>query len=436
MTGYLKQFVNLIKSGLFQRTFVYTMSTAINAGVAFLLLPILTRYLTPYDYGIVEMYLVISLLLAAVLPMGGDVLLSKEYFSLGSPARERYMGNVVGMIYLNGAIIFIMVFVVGIFSDILPRILKIENTVIMLAIFGGIASTITSLVTTIFQLEKKAKQFAIFVNSRSFADLTLSLMLVLVMGLKWQGRIAGILTSTVLFMLLAFIVFKKRSIRNTFPKEYGRQMVIMGAPIVIALVTGSALEAVSKLIISNATGLESTGLYSVALRFGMIVMVLEAAFSRAWLPFFFEKINANSINARLQIVRVTYIYIIILTMFSLLYGYYAKYLLYFVVDKRYHAAGQFILLISLAYCFDGIWKMFIGYLINAGKTRIYSAIVALVAVGNAGATYFFLNRFGLIGVAWAMLVSFAFGTILTIVFATRCNRMPWFSRSLVGINRP
>jgi len=50
MIGRLKQSV------LFKNTFIYTLLQLINSGIPFLLLPVLTRYLTPEDYGMIATY--------------------------------------------------------------------------------------------------------------------------------------------------------------------------------------------------------------------------------------------------------------------------------------------------------------------------------------------------------------------------------------------
>src|SRR3989344_4862395 len=43
-------------SSLFKSAFIYGVSSAINGAIPFLLLPILTRFLNPADYGIVTVF--------------------------------------------------------------------------------------------------------------------------------------------------------------------------------------------------------------------------------------------------------------------------------------------------------------------------------------------------------------------------------------------
>ena len=96
-----------------------------------------------------------------------------------------------------------------------------------------------------------------------------------------------------------------------------------------------------------------------------------------------------------------------------------------MVDERFFGAAQFICLISIAYCFDGIWKMFLGYIIFLGHMKTYSMITIITALIQVMLNYLMINAFGLIGAAWATCVSMAIGALITIIIATATYKMPW-----------
>ena len=438
MSNLLRSLHGILSSGLFKRTFTYTFSGSFNALVAFLLLPVLTRYLSPYDYGVVETFMVIVACLTGVVMLGGNTLLSKEYFNNSDIEIRHYAGNILGMTLLCSAIILILCFIVASFSEIFPGLIKISNFLMLLAVIIACFNAITALLTTLFQLQKKAVSYAIFLNSKTIADITISLFLIIVVGLKWQGRIAGVSTGSLIFLVIALVIFRSNGIGFKFPTRYGKQILLLGLPLILAHVTGWVNQAIDKLMINNLIGVESTGLYSVGYRFGMVVLMIETAFSRAWLPFFYETINKNNRADDLKIVKVTYIYLAGLIVFSISFGLLGKHLLYFMVDKNFVPAGQFIFLISMAYCFDGIWKMFIGYLIHKGRTKTYSYIILVSAIVNIVLNYMLLQKIGLLGAAWATFISFGVGAILTIFAGCRNHPMPWFSFALfrrqVGCN--
>lgn len=421
----IKLFSEKLHSGLFKRTFVYTFSASLNALIAFLLLPLLTRYLSPYDYGIVETFIAFSSFLTSIVIMGGNTLLSKDYFNFDHSVRKNYIGNILSIIFITFIFLFVLVSIFSFSSNFLSNLLKISNILILLAVMFSFTNAINVMVLTLFQLEEKAKNFAMFINSKTFVEITISIFLIVALGMKWEGRIAGMLIGGLLFFGVSIVICRTRDINFMFSIHHAKNILLLGIPLVFAQLSGMTNEIIGKIMINNIIDVSSTGLYSVGYRFGMVVMIVETSFSRAWLPFFFKNIKENKYKNNLKIVKATYTYIIGLIVFAILFGIFAKYLLYIMIDKRFFAAGQFIFLISMAYCFDGIWKMFIGYLIHKGKTRTYSFIVFISASVNIVLTYILLKRIGLIGAAWATFISFGIGAALTLIVGIRSHPMPW-----------
>lgn len=421
----------ILTTGLFKRTSVYTFSASFNALVAFLLLPVLTRYLSPYDFGIIETFIAVTACLTCIIIIGGNTLLAKEYFNLSNQERETYISNILGLIVLSSVLLFTIFLLTTLTSDFWLKYVKLSNTLIILSIGVSLSSAFSVIVLTLFQLEKNSKLYALFVNTKIIVDITISLLLIIVYGLTWQGRIAGISSSAFLFFGIGFLVFKKRNIKASLPLKYGKRILMLGLPLIVAQIAGWINQMVDRLMINNFIDVESTGLYSVGYRFGMIIMIIATAFGRAWLPFFYENVSKNTIENNVKIVKATYIYLVSLIVLALIFGYTGKYLLYILVDEKFHSAGDYIFLISMAYCFQGIWIIFNEYLIFNEKTAIYSYIVVVSGAINISLNYILLKKIGVIGAAWATFVSFGVCAMLSIIGGIICHPMPW----LLGVSR-
>jgi O-antigen/teichoic acid export membrane protein len=419
----IREVLYVLKSGLFKRTFIYTFSSSFATLVSFLLLPILTRYLSQYDYGIIATFSAVTACLTGVIGMGSNVLLSRNYFKLEVEERKKYIANILELIFLNSLFI-LSIFLL--FSNFFLNIIKFNKTLLFLVILVSFGSMICAILLTLFQLEKNAVEYAIFSNSNTLISIGISLFLILVVGLKWEGRIIGITLSNLFFLFITIFIFKKKKIVVNFSKKYFKELIFLGSPLIAAHISGWANSVIDRLMINILINIEATGLYDIGYKFGMVIMMIEVAFSKAWLPFFYEKIEGNKKIDRLKIVKVTYIYSAGLFVFTLFYAFFGKYLLYLMVDRKFYAAGEFIFLISMAYCFDGIAKLFTGYIIYEGRTKMYTFIIALSAGVNVILNYILLNRIGLIGAAWATFISFGVQLILTITLANKYHPMPWF----------
>lgn len=420
---------DILKSGLFKRTVVYTFSSSFASLVSFLLLPILTRYLSQYDYGVIATFVAVTACITGIIGVGSNTLLCKDYFGLEPEERKIYLANILEVIFIN-SILILGIFLI--FGNFFSNLIKFNKTLLLLVVLVSCTSMICTILLALFQLEKSAIKYAIFSNSKALVDIGLSLFLILVVGLKWEGRIGGITLSALLFFAISILIFKRRKIELTFSEKYFKELLFLGSPLIVSHVSGWANNMIDRLMINNLVNIEATGLYSVGYKFGMVIMILEVAFGRAWLPYFYEKIEGNKEIDKLKIVRATYIFITGSIIFSVLFGIFGKYLLYFMVDKKFYAAGQFVFLITMAYCFEGIRSIFSGYLICEGRTKIYSGIVGIAAIVNIVLNYILLQKIGLVGAAWATFVSFAVGAILTIIVGSKSHPMPWFSLRSLG----
>jgi len=420
----LREVFDILKSGLFKRTFIYTFSSSFSALVSFLLLPIFTRYLSQYDYGIISTFGAVTGCLSGIIGMGGTTLLSRKYFGLDPEERKVYVANILELIIINSLFV-LCIFII--FNNFFSNLINLNRLLLLLAIILSGGSMICAVLLTVYQLKKQATKFAIFLNSRAIINIGVSLFFILIMGLKWEGRIGGIASSTLLFLVITFFVFKKEKVVLTFSRKYFKELVFLGSPLIIAYISGWANDMIDRLMISSLITVEATGLYSVGYKFGMVIMMIASAFSRAWMPYFYKKIVGNKYLDKLKIVRATYIFTAALIIFSLFYVYFSKYIFYIMVDKKFYAADKFIFLIVIAYCFNGIQKLFNGYLIYSGRIKLYSYIVSFSAGVNIILNYILLKRIGIIGAAWATFISFAIELVLVIIAAVKCCPMPWFS---------
>ncbi|MBI4863767.1 MAG: hypothetical protein HY815_26425 [Candidatus Riflebacteria bacterium] len=78
---------------VFRATAVYCVSRVINGAIPFLLLPIMTRYLTPFDYGVLSMF---GVLVAVALPLVTLSLhgaVGVRYFDGDRAGLPNYVGN-------------------------------------------------------------------------------------------------------------------------------------------------------------------------------------------------------------------------------------------------------------------------------------------------------------------------------------------------------
>ncbi len=393
----------------------------LNASIAFILLPVLTTYLSPSEYGLIEILLTVSACVTAVTLYGGNTVLSKFYY------RDGYENTILGLVLLQTTF---WSFTVGLLllvttPDFVSSVLNVPSIIVIVGLFVGVSNAYSQIYLTICQLLKDAKKFALFVNSKTVAELVLALIFVVTLNQNWAGRAGSILAVSVLFGLIAVLSLVKR--KPTFKVDSDAVNISLrdGFPLMLTQLVSWGLVMIDKLMINSFLGSAQTGLYAVAFRFGMVIMLIETAFSRAWLPFFYRKMNDNRLKSRLAIVYATYIYSVVLLAITFVFVLLSKYVYFWVIDDAYHSAAQYIPWVACAYFFSGIWKLFTGYLIHSNRTDVYTRIIVAITALNIILNLMLIPNFGVIGAVWAMFISFFSGFMVTVIFSTKTCSMPW-----------
>jgi len=159
--------------------FEYLIANTLNAGVPFLLLPVLTRYLTPSDYGNVAMFQALNAIFMTVTGFGLRVPLLRM-LSISTSGRANYMTSVLSLV---GATTLFAAIVAALFHTYLMKITNLSPVWVGLAIVSAGAGTVFQLYLTVLQADGKAKRYGAYLNSNSLINLGLSVLLVVLFHL-------------------------------------------------------------------------------------------------------------------------------------------------------------------------------------------------------------------------------------------------------------
>jgi len=92
---------HIFKHKLFKNTFIYTGTNVINKAIPFFLLPIMTRYLTPTDYGIVATFGVLLAIMTVFVGLSMNGAINVNFFKLNKEELKEYIGNVFSILFFS-----------------------------------------------------------------------------------------------------------------------------------------------------------------------------------------------------------------------------------------------------------------------------------------------------------------------------------------------
>lgn len=419
----MKEFIKrILTNNLFHSVGLYTIATVMNKAMPFFLLPIMTRYLRPADYGIVAMF---EVLVGFFFPFIGLSI-------LGAITRQYFEKKVDIAIYATNCIyilIFstiIVSFITYLLSEHISAISSFPIEWLWVVIMISFFSFIVQIVLIFWRVCIKPIYYGIFTILHSALNVSLSIWLVVVLNYGWEGRILALLYSMIVFAIIAIMVlWKEKWIKFSFNKSYIKNALIFGLPLIPHIFGSKAITMTDRFLITNMIGLADTGIYSVGYKIGSIVNILATSFVFAWSPWFYGKLKENSIESRYQIIKYTYFFFGAIIFFALIFSLCAPILLKFLVGNAFLAATKYVSWIAIGYAFNAMYYVVSCYIFYLQKTYYLSLMTFFSVLLNFVFTYLLILKNGTIGAAQATFISYVVKFLLTWAIVFRLYKMPW-----------
>jgi O-antigen/teichoic acid export membrane protein len=410
---------------LLKNTLIYTFSSILSAGIPFLLVPILTRYLSPEQYGQIAMFTIFLTALTAVVGLSVDGAANRRFFdqNVTCDQLKRFNGNCF-FILLTSTVLasFILLFV----DAHLAHFLGIPSSWVYLGILSVFCSFILKLRLGQLQVRGKAKSYGFFQVVNSFVVLILSILFVVSLDLGGAGRIYSIVLTSV---LVSFMSFYSLVNDKLFKFEYClqdiKQALSFGVPLIPHVLGAFLLLSADKFVINKELGLEMTGIYMVAFSLGSALNIIFSGINSAFTPWLFGQLKEDDEVKKRDIVKKTYLYFIFLIFLSLFTFIVAPPILKLIVGEKFHQAAEVLPLIIVGQVFLGMYFMVTNYIFYVKKTKYLSYVTISSGAINIGLLLLFIPIYGIYGAALSFLIANLIQFLFTWLVSARVCSMPW-----------
>ena len=107
-----QRIIQISKSSILKSFSIYGGTTLINAAIPFLIVPILTRYMSTADYGYAAMFIVLCSFISPIIGFSTSGAISRQYYSMQKIKLDIYIGNcfILGLISLLPVSLFFLFF--------------------------------------------------------------------------------------------------------------------------------------------------------------------------------------------------------------------------------------------------------------------------------------------------------------------------------------
>ena len=385
---------------LIKNSLIYLSSEILNKSIPFLLLPIITKYLTPVEYGIYGMYQVMLAFLTPFVSISLDIHITRNFFKVSKDEIKKILNSIILILTLNVLLALVLIFFVSIFFH---NPLGIPNKTLYIIPLIIYAQTINVFNLTILRNEEKAFKYGLFQFMITIINFGLVLILLFFFNEKWLSLVYGMLFSN---LIVSFFSFKRlqEEFKLNFKSFYPfKKIYVISLPLIFHLIGGSIIFLSDRIFIQQMLGLKEVGLYSVGNRLGSVALIVINAIVMAITPWMYKNLASKSFN-----LRNIYFIMVLFFILGILIWQFLLIIFPYLIDKKYSYAKLFIIWFSLAFVFRGWYQLFYNMIVHFGKTKVFLYITTSAALLNLILDYVLIKYEGAIGAAQATCFSFLF----------------------------
>lgn len=416
MSGQLKQ--------VGRHTLVYTAGIIIGKVASFVMLPVYTRYLSPADYGVLELLGmtidVIGMITSVGIVAGVFKFYSEESEQAGKNAVISTAAlSAVGLAMLTSLMGIIMAPLLSrlIFEgDGYPLYMRLFFLVYFLQTFEYVPFLL-------IRAENRSVLFVAVNVTKLVLTLSLNILFVVYLRMGIQGVLIGnIIATTATAITLS--VYMVRRVGLGFSTHQFRRMLRFGSSIVLWGLASFVLVFSDRFFLNYYTNTAIVGIYSLAYKFAFVVSVLAyTPFETVWTAQRFEV--AKQPDAQAVFARVFLYMNVVLGAIALVLCLYIREFLLLMSSRAFLPAYQLVPLLTAAqviFIWAAYWNT--GIYIS-GKTKVMATgsiyLVAITLLFNL----LLIPRFGAFGAAYATIVAYTARFFWIYYFSQRYYPIPF-----------
>jgi O-antigen/teichoic acid export membrane protein len=403
---------------------IYLGANILNAAIPFLLLPLLTRVLTPADYGTVAMFGIVLSVMGAFTGLSVHGAIGIRYFQLEKEVLAEYIGTCVGILVVTTSILFLIVAVCG---SWLARVSGVPSDWLLVAVIFSGFQFLGNIRLSLWQVSGQAKKYAFFQVSQSLTNAACSLALISIAGLAWEGRVIGQLCAVGVFGVVGLWWILKDELLKVSKnwRAHCNDALNFGVPLIPHAIGGLVISTAGQFLVTNMFGIFETGLYVVGVQFGAALGILADAFVKSYAPWLYERLKDESDASRLFIVGITYCIFIFFLLISVASCVGVFYMFPYLIGNAFLPAKFLVIFFIFGNAFIGMYYAVAGFFFFTSKTKFVSLVTVTSGVISIFLMWYLGAKLGVDGVAIGYLLSQMIMFILAWAASNLVFPLPW-----------
>ena len=408
---------------------VYGLGSVLVRGLAFILLPLYTRYLSPAEYGIVALTVTCTVVLGLLYPLGLRGAVSRTYYEGGTvEERKERVGTLWIAMILSAAVMALLLDRVGpsLTATLLPEVPF--HPYLRLAVWTAFLGVLGLTPLVLLQAQERPLAFVLLTLWTALTTTAVTVWLV-VKGGGAEGYLRGALIGAGL-AAIPYLALTFGQIRPVFRMSVLMPALAFGLPLVPHALAGWALEMSDRAILTRLVPLHDVGVYSLGYQLGAAMGLVTTAFNAAWVPFLFGTLKDEGETAHPKLARLVTYYAVVLCFIGLGWSLLVEHAITLIAGPEFREAYRITPWVVGGYLFGGLYLIPTNFLFWRRQTRIIPLVTLAAGGANVGLNLWLVPRYGAMAAAWSTLAAYAILLVLTWRSAERLYPFPYEYRRL------
>lgn len=389
---------------------IYGLSNGLKSLVPFIMLPILTTYISAEGVGLLSLVETSILFLTPIIFLNIEAGVGVEYFKLDHRSLAKYISNGI-LLSLSVFLIIQLLFFLG--QDSISHTFELPPHLILLLPVFVILRLIPTVLLVIFQARQKSINYLFYSLFQTAFDFSLSALFIMYWKLGYQGRLQGTYIGFFIASIIGIVFIHRLGyIDFSISKKTIRRILHFGIPLIPHAIGGTIIAMSDRYFISIFNGNSEVGLYTVSYQIGAIMLLFSLSVNQAWSPMLYDLLNRKNYTA---IRKFTGLLLLLFLIVGLIVYTTSDFIFQILIDPSFFKAKTFVPLLLLGFIFQSIYFLFANFIFYYKKTQVLALITFSGAILNLVLNYFFIQSYGVIGVAYSTAITWFLFMLATII---------------------
>ena len=396
-----KKILEHVLTNFFKHATIYGVVAILDRSLGLLLIPLYLSRLTPVQYGIAELTMVFSAMMAVIAPLGVQHATGR-YLVYESYSKDRVIGTSYVFILISLLIFGTVLFSLSPFITVLLLDSTEYSLVFNLGVGIFMATVLGNYLAELLRIENRSIYLASLKLLMSIIKLSSICYLVLARSWKSEGILLGHLMGLSIPAVLSFgyLPFIRK-----FDPVLLKQYLRYGMPMVFHKLASNLLSSGDRFVLKFLLGLEAVGIYSLAYKVGNIVGNASMPVQAAYTPFVFREADSKDgprklmIGGSLYALYTSAIGCCVMLLAPLLVEWFSK-------SPRFLRAIDLVPLIVLGAFFHICYAITSFGIALREKTKYFPIITILSGLVNIILNLILIPLVGIYGAAIATVISY------------------------------